>query len=202
MAANLKGLLPRHHSELLLSFDEYVETWSELIGAGCGSIMTDEKVFSALDLDRNDARLSVEIALALCYDAMRTWRRSRRVPDKVKVSLEAAVVAETGRRMLGEEIMHSFVSLYHAHCTVFSQLMPEEGTVDKGGELRELAGVARYVASRCSRRGEEQNIEGIQLLAVHFARTHRLFCRLNENSIPDGNTMLFKKPRFIVRADT
>ena len=38
----LKDILPTHSSELLLSFDEYVDSWGELIEVGYGSIMADE----------------------------------------------------------------------------------------------------------------------------------------------------------------
>ncbi|RVU97790.1 hypothetical protein EII22_04080 [Coriobacteriales bacterium OH1046] len=200
MFARLKDCLPKHHPELLLDFDEYVETWGELIETGYGSIVADEKILPSLSL-RGDAgaRLFVEAALVLCYDAMRTWCKGRRVPDKARISLENAVVDEVGRRVLGEEATGEFSSLYRVRLALFSQLMPGSGKTDKDAVLHELVGAARYAASRCSSRDEERDVEGIQLLALHFVRAHALFLQLSANSIPDGNTILFKKPRFIVR---
>ena len=199
----LKDVLPTHSSELLLSFDEYVDSWGELIEVGYGSIMADEEAFPSLGLDENSAvQFSVEAALVLCHDAMRTWRRGRRVRERLFDSLEEAVVMRTGATITGDDAAAGeFLNLYKAHAPAFAQLMPHAGNPDDEKEIRELVMTLRYVVSRCTGKNDDGNLAGIQRFSTHLAEAHKLFKRLDRNSIPDGNTLFSKKPRFIVRTE-
>ena len=199
----LKDFLPKHYSELLLSFDEYVGTWGELIEVGYGSIMADEEAFPSLGLDDSNAvQFSVEAALVLCHDAMRTWRRGRRVRESLFGNLEDAVVGRVGATITGDDgAAEEFLNLYKAHKPAFAQLMPHEGNPDDDKEIRELVMTLRYVVSRCTGKNDDGNLAGIQRFSTHLVEAHKLFKQLDRNSIPDGNTLFSKKPRFIVRTE-
>ena len=200
MGFHLKDLLPSHQTELLLSFDEFVETWGELIEATHAAIMSDEEMAPSFDLDGEGfARLSVEAALILCRDAMRTWRQGRRLSDSFCDRLEAAVVEDVAVRMMGDGAASEFPALYKAQGQILSQLLPDTGRLDEDSVRRQLIAASRYAASLCSPRAEEDNVAGIECLSIHLSQAHALFAKLDANSIPDGNTLLFKKPRFIVR---
>jgi hypothetical protein len=185
--------------KLLLNFKEYVETWVALIQEYHQRGVSDDGIFTALDLGREAAmRFSMELSSMLLVIAMRAWN-AKRIKEEMKSLVAQAVVEKTYRAVFAqdEETLSACKEFYQMRYGMFAELAPDDVKSEK--QIRaQLIGFARYVVAQCSERPEEENTQVIERLSVLLIAAAGSFKRLTNNSTPDLNTV-FGKPRFIVQ---
>lgn len=186
--------------ELLLSFDEFVDTWVQLISEFYQRGISDDGIYLALDLDEQGAmRFPMELCTVILVLAMRTWS-AKRLHEGSRERVLEAVVGNAYRHIFAEdeETLAACMEFYRARYAMFMEILPGGSKNEK--QLRqELIGFSRYTVSQCSARPEAENAGIIERLSILLITAAGSFERLMHGSTLDGNSAFVGKPKFIVR---
>ncbi|MEA4932619.1 MAG: hypothetical protein VB071_03400 [Lawsonibacter sp.] len=193
--------LPVKSPELLLKCEEYVDTWDSLIQAFYRRIISDDAVYAALHLDENgNMRFSMELGTVLLVMAMRAWNRKKLREDiRKKVEANITHVVCTGLFAADGETLQACLDLYAARYRLLGELSPLDAAKNADQRRAQIIGFARFTVAQCSDREEKQNAAVIEKLSVHLIAATETFLRLTDNTTLDGNSLLGKKFRFIVK---
>lgn len=192
--------LPVRSMELLLKYEEYVDTWTGIIRAFYERIISDDAVFSALGPDREHAaRFSMELSTVLLVMAMRAWK-GREFKPEAQQKVEGSVVRGVYRELLAqdEETLSACCDFYMDRSQMFRELAPLSAAKDEQALRTQMIGFARYAAAQSSQRTEKENAGAIEALSVHLLEAQGAFARLTKNTTLDGNSLFGKNMRFIV----
>lgn len=187
--------------ELLLKFDEYVETWQTLITEYYQRIISDDDIYVALQLDEENAmRFSMELGTVLLVMAMRDFKE-KKLKSAHKDAVERELVQKVYRSIFAddEETVAACEEFYKNRFAMLGQLAPTKSETTAEKRQKNLLGFARYVVAQCSEKTELGNARVIEKLGVHLTQASGSFIRLIQNTDPDVNGLPTKnKPRFIV----
>ncbi len=198
--------LPVKQPELLLKCDEYVETWESLIQTFYLRIISDDAVYTALQLDEErQTRFSMELGTVLLVTAMRAWNQ-KKLSEPIKKRIEDGVIRSVFTNIFSAEgdALETCLAFYAARYELFQELSPTGANTKKEAEshankLRDQSiGFARYIVGQCSDVEENENTEIIKKLSIHLIGAAGTFLRLTGNTTLDSNSLIGMKPRFIV----
>lgn len=185
--------------ELLVSFNEYVDTWVQLIQEYYNRGVSSDDIFVALQLDEEKSiQFSMELCTVLLILATRTWN-AKRLKEGSKELVASAMVENTYKALFSvdEEALAVCQNFYQSKYAAFAQLLPE-ATSEK--EIRnQLIGFSRYIVSQCSQRPEEENAGIIEHLSILLIAAAASFKRFTQNTTLDGNSAFIGTPKFLVK---
>ena len=199
--------LPKHHSELLLKYDEYIDTWAELVEGLYEGTCGREKVRAELEKGgENASTLSTAIILALLVDGIRAWKAKPRLRVKLVCDVEDSIAEASFKRLLGGEdgqgldsaSVAGLLDVYHNVADTIRQAFPLSNKEQQKDVYARCAALAAYVADRCYTKQDAAYEPLAQELAIAFAEADQVFAKLALSTTVDGNTIFFKRPRFIV----
>lgn len=193
---------PKHYTEILLSYDEYIDCWTELETSihqkACDTIAA-KGAFPTVS--EKAAAFSADVMLCVAILATRAWRERSRIPEKLLYKVEYSISHSAFVQFAGsnDELAESLQASYSSLDEALRDSFPISQVEKEEDVYKRCAVMAHY----CFEHGEqEQRGEELeQALAVVFVEGDTVFKRLSLTSIPDGNTIAFPKPHFIVQKD-
>jgi len=203
--------------QLLLKFDEYVDTWVAIINHFYEIGVSDDVIFGVAGSDDEaQSRLAMLLETQICSLAMRIWNGGT-TSAKAKERVRAEVVTGSYQVALGLEgdALTKAVEYYENTDALFGEALERSGlgkSKDKGERDRPAAGegetddalqrqmlaTARFVISKSTGEKERDHPEAMERLGLLLLDAGVAFEKLTSHSVADGNTVLFKEPRFIV----
>ena len=199
--------------QLLLKFDEYVGTWIAMIRHFYEIGISDDVIFGVAGSDeRAQNRLAMLLGTQICSLAMRVWSGGM-TSAKAKECVRAEVVAGSCQAMFGLEgdSLKGAIEYYENTDMLFGEALERFGlgkskskkptveTVVVDDALqRQMLAAARFVISKSTGGKERDFPRAMEQLGLLLLDAGVAFEKLTSHSIADGNTMLFKEPRFIV----
>lgn len=195
----IREFLPKHHSELLLKYDEFVDAWLEVLEASHRELCNSDVVRDAVGEDDGlAAHFLATSRIVLLVVAMRAWRLKPRMREKVRGKVEASVVSAFLGSMPGGGLdVEEAWDVYRANLDFFDRML-QDAKQDEQGTYAQCALLAKYLTDACFKTDPHSCDEVLQQLAISLAACSAACERLALSSIVDGNTMFSAKPRFIV----
>ena len=199
--------------QLLLKFDEYVDTWVAMIRHFYETGISDNVIFGVAGSDeRAQNRLAMLLGTQVCSLAMRIWSGSM-TSAKAKECVRAEVVAGSYQAMFGLEgnALKGAIEYYENADALFGEALERSGlgksksrkpavevVAVEDALQRQMLAAARFVISKSTDGKEGDFPRAMERLGFLLLDAGVAFEKLTSHSIADGNTMLFKEPRFIV----
>lgn len=192
----IKGREP----ELLLTFQEYTDTWQAIIQDFHHRAISSDEIFGVLDgSDKDAVHLSMELYTLFLIIAMRAWN-AKKMKEDAKERVEQAVVNKVYSLAVGSEgeALEACKALYTQRYGNFVKAAP--GNSDKAESIRkEHLAFARYTIAQCSDKTEDENENAIRALYELTMAAEKVMNNLSANSVMDSTSMISKYPRFLVR---
>ena len=196
--------LPRHRVELVLSYNEYIDCWSQLIvEAYRSSCLSLVRRYAYLEGSIDSSQLPAEMFAALIALAEETWTAKPRISYKLKEQVKDDVIDACVSGLSGEE---SLSELIMSRIMVFGDLRKRASQEDasRSTEVDARREAMKYCAmlSRFSLDASGLDSDSIERLNAPLAEVYinawQSFVVLTNSSIVDGNTLFSARPRFIV----
>lgn len=190
---------PKHHAELLLSYDEYVDSWAELV-EGVHQLACD-RIASQRPLAEDEGSIAImaNVMVSTVALATRAWNISKpRLRKEVRQSVDVSIARTSFEHFVGDEkpAVDALLERYDSFEREVRSLFPYSENETQETLYKRCSIMARYSIDQSL--GDGGNDELVQQLAVSFVEADSLFKRLALSSMPDGNTMFLSHPRFIV----
>lgn len=198
----IKELLPKHHPELLLSYDEYIDTWTQLIESTYTQAMSSEHIAAVLKSnDKASSKFSSASLFTVVVLAVSSWDSIPRVKLDLRVEVANSIADTALSTLAGDaENIEELKTLYSAYLKQFREAVAGVDS-KKLDPIKQCAVMARYCVAQGLGENSVDTQEGLaitQELTLAFAQAMGMFNRLVASSVPDGNTLLLRHPRFIV----
>ena len=206
---SVKDHLPKHHTEILMKYDEYIEAWAELVDNFYNKACSIQEVQAVLNSGGDSAiKLSSALLVMLLVDGLRAWNIKKRLRAKVRGSVEEAIVRASAHRIFAAnaefhaddsvEFIDAIVDVYHSLADTFTQAFPLRTNDEQKDVIVRCVALASYVTDSCFDKQDSQYESLTQAIGIVLVEADSVFARLGAATTVDGNTMLFKHPRFIV----
>lgn len=189
---------------LQLTFDEYLDTWMQLLNTFYQEGISDEAIVNDLHLNEDAVqRFSVEFSTLLVVQAVRIWKRRTKIRTKAREQVAEAIPRQFFEGITGGNAasLSACLSYYENRYELFDELC-RSLKCDKDERLKfESAGIARALVSQISDADEETNQKVIERIALRFSDACSVFDRLVTNTVLDSARMMMfsKTPGFLVQ---
>lgn len=198
--------MPKLHTLVQLSFKEYAETWAELIYTFYQQGMSDEGIFTDLQMSsEEEVQFSVELSTVLTMIAVMSFEAKPKMisNEKNRSKLFESIVMRTYRKVIGEEndeLLNSCSQFYQSRYEIFSKICTHIHSKKPEKRQPELVGFARYLAAQASQKEEPEKAQALQRLGILLSSASDAYMKLLENSGQDS-IQLDGKPSFVVKKE-
>ena len=187
--------------QLMLSFEEYCETWCALLREYYSLALDEEITDQLLSLDEQGlAQYSLELSSIVLVAAVLTWRGRKALPEELKKTV-MDTVAQAYFESIYDKNSAAFIedclAFYRQKLNIFNQICQGLGGSDASKRQKDLVGLARYLVAQVSKLPEARNSKAIERIGTLFVRCGAACLHLTKNSSQALQTL--GKPKFVVQ---
>lgn len=185
-----------------LSMGEYIETFASLVHEHYQRAMSDEELFSALNLtEEAQAQFSVEYATVLLVIASLAFKvKPKLTTDKYRDRIQERMADSSFRKILtdaDDETIAACVTFYQTKKQIFSEICKNIYSTAAANRQRDIVGFARMLVAQVHPDDEEANLKAVERIGILLSGATDTFITLVSNSVQDSIRM-DGKPTFAV----